>query len=351
VTLHDGWNRAGVYGGRTSATLGDEELYEIPSGASSVHGLAIGDLNDDGWRDAVAADPNIGLVILSNSTIVSPTEPGAPTLTSAAAGDGAVTLSWTAPVDDGGSPITNYLVEASPTGGYCFVNALTCSIAGLTNGETYSFSVRASNELGLGPASNVLSATPGVAPSAPQTLAASPNLPEGVGLSWQAPADPGTGPITGYRIWRGVPSATPLPIATVGNVLAYTDTTAALGGQYAYGVSALNSFGEGPLSSTVTVQRGTAPSAPQAPRATSSGKGITVAWSTPANTGGSPITGYRIYRGTAAGGEIFLVSVSSTTRSYLDKSLARKTRYVYRITAVNALGESIPSAEVNATSR
>lgn len=45
------------------------------------------------------------------------------------------------------------------------------------------------------------------------------------------------------------------------------------------------------------------------------------------------------------------MSVASGTTSYLDKSLAKKTRYYYWVTAVNALGESVPSLEVTAASR
>ena len=34
-----------------------------------------------------------------------------------------------------------------------------------------------------------------------------------------------------------------------------------------------------------------------------------------------------------------------------DTTVAKRTRYFYRVTAVNVLGESVFSAEVNATSR
>ena len=41
--------------------------------------------------------------------------PAAPTGVTAVAGDGQVTLSWTAPADDGGSPITGYVIGGSGT--------------------------------------------------------------------------------------------------------------------------------------------------------------------------------------------------------------------------------------------
>ncbi|MGZ8513848.1 MAG: fibronectin type III domain-containing protein [Candidatus Limnocylindrales bacterium] len=105
------------------------------------------------------------------------------------------------------------------------------------------------------------------------------------------------------------------------------------------------------MSTEATAQRGTAPSAPRTPSASAGGPGITVKWSGPATNGGSAVTAFRLYRGTSSGRETFLASVSSSTMSYLDKSVGHKTRYFYWVTAVNVLGESGPSSEVNATSR
>jgi hypothetical protein len=353
ITLHGGWQQAGVYLGREAAALGDEQLFPIPYASHySAHGLAIGDVNGDGWPDVVAADYNNGLIVLSNSQVFQPTEPGAPTLDSAVAGDGSVTLAWTAPSDDGGSPLTNYLAQAQPTGGYCFVSATQCTISGLTNGETYTFTVRAGNEIGLGPESNARSAMPGVAPSAPRSLAASPNLATGVGLSWQPPASPGDPALQGYRIYRGA-SGGPLTLLATVNVQAtgFTDTAVVNGGTYAYQVAAFSTFGEGPRTPIVSAQRGTAPGAPRSPTATAGPKGTTLKWTAPTSNGGSPITAYRIYRSTTSGTEVFLAGVSGTTLTYVDKAVTKKTRYFYWVTAVNVLGEGAHSPEVSVTAR
>lgn len=353
VTLHGGWLKAGVYLGRESGTLGEEQLYGIPYASHySAHGLAIGDVNGDGWPDIVAADYNHGLVILSNSQVVQPTEPGAPTLTSISASDGRVTLGWQAPATNGGAPITSYYAEAQPGGAYCLVSVRQCSIPGLTNGTTYTVTVRAGNEIGLGPASNALSAMPGVAPSAPLAVAASPNLPSGVGLAWQAPAFPGDPALQGFRIYRSQSGGPLNLLATVNaSATAYVDTAVVNGGSYTYRIAAFSTFREGQLSAPVAAQRGTAPSAPRSATATTGPKGITLKWSAPSSTGGSPVTAYRIHRGTASGTESFLTSVAGSTLTYLDKGVAKKTRYFYWITAVNALGESQPSTEVSATAR
>ncbi len=43
-----------------------------------------------------------------------PTVPNAPTIGTATAGDGQATISFTAPVNNGGSPITSYTATSSP---------------------------------------------------------------------------------------------------------------------------------------------------------------------------------------------------------------------------------------------
>jgi hypothetical protein len=80
--------------------------------------------------------------------------PAVPTKPSAVAGDGQATVSWSAP-DDGGSTITSYkvtpyvgsaaqtpvVVSGSPA-------ATSATVTGLTNGTSYTFTVRATNDVG-----------------------------------------------------------------------------------------------------------------------------------------------------------------------------------------------------------
>jgi hypothetical protein len=88
-------------------------------------------------------------------------KPGAPTAVTATALSGGTAVSWTAPVSDGGSPITGYTVTASHGGQTCTTTGATmCTVTGLTNGRRYEIKVRASNTEGEGHASTRVQVTP-----------------------------------------------------------------------------------------------------------------------------------------------------------------------------------------------
>ena len=116
---------------------------------------------------------------LSDGTVDTPwnpAAPGAPVAVHAFPGDGSATVSWL-PGDAGTSGITGYHVVVSPGGQSLDVGGLTtrATLPGLTNGTSYTFTVTASNAVGVGTpsaASNVIvPATPTeIALSAPQSV-------------------------------------------------------------------------------------------------------------------------------------------------------------------------------------
>lgn len=67
---------------------------------------------------------------------------------------GTATVSWTAPAFDGGTPITGYWAQAHTAdgtlidGAICSTTGLSCTIARLAPATTYTFSVRATNDVG-----------------------------------------------------------------------------------------------------------------------------------------------------------------------------------------------------------
>ena len=92
----------------------------------------------------------------------------------------------------------------------------------------------------------------------------------------------------------------------------------------------------------------TQPTAPARPSLSATQTGtngaVTLSWRAPDN-GGSPITGYSVYRGTAPGAEKLLANVG-THVSYLDSKTKAGTTYYYTLVAANAVGKSPASPEV-----
>jgi hypothetical protein len=78
--------------------------------------------------------------------------PGAPTRLTAVAADASASVSWLAPSDSGSYPTSTYQVTSAPGGRSCLVSApaLTCTVPGLTNGISYTFTAHALNGAGWG---------------------------------------------------------------------------------------------------------------------------------------------------------------------------------------------------------
>jgi hypothetical protein len=81
------------------------------------------------------------------------TNPGAPRKVTAVAGTGSAKVSFTAPASNGGSAINSYTVTASPGGATATGISSPITVSGLTSGTTYTFTVKATNAHGTGPAS------------------------------------------------------------------------------------------------------------------------------------------------------------------------------------------------------
>jgi hypothetical protein len=102
----------------------------------------------------------------ASNSVTTANVPGAPTsVTAADTGiDGEALIEWTAPGSNGGSAITDYIVEYSSNSGSSYTvfadgtsTGTSATVTGLTIGTTYIFRVKAVNAIGTGTASTATS--------------------------------------------------------------------------------------------------------------------------------------------------------------------------------------------------
>ncbi|WP_051571913.1 fibronectin type III domain-containing protein [Ruminiclostridium cellobioparum] len=138
-----------------------------------------------------AMDADMNVIAASVQISATPaTNPGMPTAVTAAAGNGQATVSFTPPSDNGGSPITGYIVIANPGGITAGGTGTSITITGLTNGTDYSFIVKAINSVGMSAGSAPSNAARPYSPSSGNGGNSSPSTPSGGGGGSSSPSVP-----------------------------------------------------------------------------------------------------------------------------------------------------------------
>ena len=283
--------------------------------------------------------------------------PGAPrNLTAVDDGPTAIELEWDAPLADGGTRITGYLIEVSKDGEVTWRNLerntrstdTSYSDEDLDAGVTRHYRVSAINFNGAGEPSDVASATTEhLLPDAPRRVTATARGTSAIGLSWTAPSSSGSAPITGYRIEvsrTGTGGWLVLEADTDPRATAYTHRNLSPGSTRHYRVAAITRAGRSPWSSVAQATTDvTKPDAPTGLRVLPSGTGgsdqLLLTWSRPPTDGGSSITGYLIQMSLNGVPPFTLVaSTGSAATSYVHTGLAPGTTRFYRVAAINAQG-------------
>ena len=287
-----------------------------PATTTTVSGLA----NGTAYTFTVTATNAIGTGPASAPsnpvTPTAPTAPAAPTGVTATAGNASAVVSWTAP-SNGGSAISSYTVTPfigttaqTPTTVTGSPPATSTTVSGLTNGTAYTFTVKATNAIGTGPASaasNSVTPIGATVPGAPTIVtAAAANA--SAQVSWTAPSNGGSA-ITSYTVTPFIGATAQAATTVTGSPPATSTTVTGLtnGTAYTFTVSATNAIGTGPASApsnSVTPSATTcgactiwASSATPTTPSDSDTSAVTLGVKFKADVSGK-ITGIRFYKGT-----------------------------------------------------
>lgn len=289
--------------------------------------------------------------------------PSAPTGLQGVAANDQVTLSWGASQPNG-APVTNYVITMQG-GGTKDAVGTTYTWTELQNGQSYTFTVVAQNQVGPSSPSGAGTFSPKSEPEAPQDVTAQGGNGEAT-VSWQA-ANPNGQPILGYSVTVS-PASGGATSQTVGADVT-TLTWQGLSnntGPYSFIVTARNSVGPGPPSapSKPIYAHGT-PTTPAAPTATGSVSPdqttttITVSWPSmaPCNDA-QPCESYIVteLKGGAVAASLPTSGDCGGSSSQCTASFGPITNdgseYMYELQAVNQEGDtssmSPPSAVVHA---
>ncbi len=184
-----------------------------------------------------------------------PATPPAPTVI---AGDGSVAVAVAAGSGSPPWPVALFTVTADPGGQFCTVTgtAGSCTVTGLTNGTSYTFTVIATNPAGPSGASPASSAvTPVTVPDAPTGVAGVSGNTQVV-VSWLAPVSTGGSAISAYTVTASPGGQT---CSWSSGTLSCIVTGLTNGTSYTFTVTATNQQGTSPASPASNAVTPTAP--------------------------------------------------------------------------------------------
>lgn len=270
-------------------------------------------------------------------TVAIPTVSDAPTIGTATAGDGQVSIAFTAPVNNGGSAITGYTVTSNPGNITAGGNGFTTSpivVTGLTNGTAYTFTVKATNGVGD---SVVSVASNSATPKGNQTITF-PN--PGAQNFGTAPDLSSTASATSALAVSFTSSTTGVCTITSGGTLTFVTAGSCTIDAVQAGNTAWNAATT--VTQTFTVNA-IVPDAPTIGTATVGDTEATVTFTAPASTGGAAIiaSGYTVTAN--PGGATGTGSSSPITVTGLTNGVA----YTFTVTATNSAGTGAASVASN----
>jgi len=229
---------------------------------------------------------------------------------------------------------TSYRIYRSTAKGSGYSLLGTATTTSYTNtgakaGTTYYYRVKACNDAGLSPYSNIVSGNVVVTPkpAAPVVKighSATSGKPQ---LTWNAVSG-----ATSYKVYRATSQKGTYSLLGTVTATSYTNTGAKAGMTYYYKVKAVNSAGESAYSNVVSGK--TTVTTLTMGHSASSGKPM-LTWKAV-----SGAASYRVYRATAKNGAYTVINTTKAL-TYTNTGAALGTTYYYKVEALNASGKSM----------
>ena len=333
---------------------GQEVFYDETTNLGGYTDLNV--VNGVNYYYRVNAVNSVGASPLSPSIkgmpIGPPSEPLSITATS---GNGTVTLNWTPPETDGGSPVQGYHVYkgvlSTSVSHYRTLGNVTGFFDGaddLDLGLFYFYWVQAYNVRGNGTLSQYIRIKPTAPPTPPQDFEVVPGDGKAV-LSWSQPFSFGGTQLLGYHIWQVALSGTPTLVATVGPLaLDLVDDNVSNGVPYVYYVTVFTEVGESLPSVSIDVIPFGPPDVPLALEAIAEAQLVSLTWDPPGFDGGRQVTKYVIGWGTSDTNLDMTFTIGNVT-SFEHTGLTNGVTYFYQVQAHNEAGSGLMTTVVQAT--
>ena len=332
LIIHDGTTSIGISAFMNCTSLGS---VTIPRSVTDIGGYAFGSCRSlaDVYYGGTETDWTKITIGNGNGNLTSATlhcAPAAPVVRIGnSATSGKPVLTWNAVYG-----ATSYRIYRSTSkgSGYSLLGTTTATSytnTGAKAGTTYYYRVKACNDAGLSPYSNIVSGNVVVTPkpSAPVVKIGNSAASGKPMLTWNAVSS-----ATSYKVYRATSQKGTYSLLGTVTATSYTNTGAKAGTTYYYKVKAVNSAGESAFSNVVSGKT-TVTTLTMGHSATSGKPQLT--WKAV-----SGAASYRVYRATTKNGAYTVINTTKAL-TYTNVGAALGTTYYYKVEALNASGKSM----------